>query len=118
MDMSDKSPRVIARHWLTCHAMREIMWIEKKYLDMSQASVINSPARLRVARRYIARCPFDFCGNAADPQRYFVRQDSLVRHMEACVQQENAKRAEDDKILTDESIPLLSAWGIHPFGIV
>jgi hypothetical protein len=65
MDMSDKSPRFIARHWLTCHAMREIMLIEKKDLDMSQASVINSPARLRVARRYGARCPFDFCNNAA-----------------------------------------------------
>jgi hypothetical protein len=69
MNMSDKSPRFIARHRLTCHAMREIMWIEKRHLDMAQASVINSPARLRVAKRYIAHCPFDFCGNAADLQR-------------------------------------------------
>jgi hypothetical protein len=90
--------------------MKEIDCIEKKSLDMSQARIINSPVRMSVAMKYIARCPFVFCGNATDPHRYFARQNTLVRHMETCVKKENARRAKDDKILSDESILLLSAW--------
>jgi hypothetical protein len=104
------SAQLIARHWFTHHAMKEMGCIEKKSLDMSQARIINSPARMSVAMKYIARRPFVFCGNATDPHRYFVRQDTLVRHMETCAKKENARRAKDDKILSDESILLLSAW--------
>jgi hypothetical protein len=90
--------------------MKEVDCIEKKSLDMSQARIINNPAKMSVAMRYTARCPFVFCRNGTDPHRYFVRQDTLVRHMETCIKKENARRAQDDKILSDESILLLSTW--------
>jgi hypothetical protein len=61
--------------------MSEYLSIRGEDLDMSQATIMNSTARMLVAERYLARCPLETCVNQGKPGAEFVRDDSLVRHM-------------------------------------
>jgi hypothetical protein len=75
------SNRNKARHWFTCHAMKELLRVRRKKLDMSQATIINSTTRKMVAETYLAICPLETCVNKGKPKVEFVRDDSLIRHM-------------------------------------
>ncbi|KAF8461141.1 hypothetical protein JB92DRAFT_3103191 [Gautieria morchelliformis] len=47
-----------ARHWLTCHAVKELKQIDNHEIEMSQAMVITTDARKREAIHYESRCRF------------------------------------------------------------
>ncbi|KAF8466513.1 hypothetical protein JB92DRAFT_3135770 [Gautieria morchelliformis] len=86
IQVTHTSARHVGRHWFTCHAMKELQMIDEKSLDMSQARIINTPARMRIARTHALCCPFSFCRKL---HKHFLRSDSLYRHMKLCVENEN-----------------------------
>ncbi|KAF8467073.1 hypothetical protein JB92DRAFT_3060796 [Gautieria morchelliformis] len=79
----------VARHWYSCHAMKEWKQIQKKMV-MAEATIMNTPARLQVGNSYAARCPFTFCRHPNNPNKRYMRPDSLNRHMRACAKDYNA----------------------------
>jgi hypothetical protein len=86
------------RHWFTLHAMEELKLIESNDLDMARARIITTEARKLVASKYIARCPF--CETVRGV--YFARKESLIIHMNRCVEIENKRRTADRKISASE----------------
>jgi hypothetical protein len=74
--------------------MEELKLIESNDLDMARARII----RKRVASEYIARCPF--CKTVRGV--YFARKESLIIHMNRCVEIENKRRTADRKISASE----------------
>jgi hypothetical protein len=84
------------RHWFTRHAMEELKLIESNDLDMARARIIRTEARKRAASEYIARCPF--CETGV----YFVRKESLIVHVNRCVEIENKRRTAGRKISATE----------------
>jgi hypothetical protein len=73
-----KQDRYQARHWLTCHVMREVDQVQYNQLDFRNAYVIKTEARMRAAIKYKTWCPL--CTSTD----YFVRDDTLTRHMKNC----------------------------------
>ncbi|KAF8528654.1 hypothetical protein JB92DRAFT_3093081 [Gautieria morchelliformis] len=71
----------IAKHWLTRHAMWEMKRIEARQIEMSQATIINTEARMRVANRFRTHCPHPWCRN---PTSYYVRPEALTEHITTC----------------------------------
>jgi hypothetical protein len=98
--------RDAARHWFTTHAMKELELIESNGLDMGRATIIITEAKKREAGKYIVRCPLSFCKNALKAEKYHLREESLIRHMNSCVKGENRTRAEDRQV----SISDPQAW--------
>jgi hypothetical protein len=81
-DLSLKECKDVARHWFTCHAMREVKDILRNQLDLEKATIINTEARQLVAEMYLVRCPLQNCKSRDDPDALFVRPDVVQRHME------------------------------------
>ncbi|KAF8489494.1 hypothetical protein JB92DRAFT_3148051 [Gautieria morchelliformis] len=73
--------RDLAKHWLTCHAMRELEKIEYGHIEMSQATIITTQARMLVATRFRIRCPHSPCRK---PTCYYVRPEGLAEHLTTC----------------------------------
>ncbi|KAF8490695.1 hypothetical protein JB92DRAFT_3008232 [Gautieria morchelliformis] len=71
----------IAKHWLTRHAMWELRRIEEGQIALSQATTINTEARMHVANRFRSRCPHPWCRN---PTCYYVRPEALTEHLTTC----------------------------------
>jgi hypothetical protein len=94
-----KPQRQIARHWITCHAMAELKRVQKGELDLAQAIIINTEERERIASEYKTRCPFPFCQNASRADKYHVRLEPLLNHMQGC-----AKKAAHGKRLNPQGL--------------
>jgi hypothetical protein len=83
-----------ARHWFTCHVIQELKQIESNKLMMMNARIITSEARMRVATEYKTRCPFIFC-ELTRSTGFFVREDTLARHMVHCADKKGLKVSRD-----------------------
>ena len=82
-NMASKKNSTVARHWLECHAIKELKAVRSRKLPMSRATIINTVAKKLVAERYIATCPLKTCLRKGTSRAIFPRKDtySLVRHM-------------------------------------
>jgi hypothetical protein len=77
-DMRDKKAGDVARHWFTCHAMREAQDIRRKLLVLKTASIVNTEARMNGAAMYLVRCPLLNCKDRNDPDALLVQPDQLL----------------------------------------
>ena len=84
-----KEDRYQARHWLTHHAMKELSQIECHKLDMSEATIINTEAKVNAAKKYKTRCPLSCPHKRTRTADSFVRHYCLVRHMVRCAKRQN-----------------------------
>ena len=48
-DLTKKNEKLVARHWFTCHAMREVQDILRKTFELEKARIINAEAKRQVA---------------------------------------------------------------------
>jgi len=72
-----------ARHWMETHVMEELKGIDQGRLYMAQAPTLRTEAKVEAARRYRVFCPIPGCVSTRC-HRFFVRKDSIVRHMFGC----------------------------------
>jgi hypothetical protein len=98
--------RDTARHWVTIHAMKELELIESNDLDIARALIISTEAKKRVAGEYIVHCPLSFCKNASKAEKYHVREEPPIHHMNSCVKRENKTRAADVDSCEYEAVPI------------
>ena len=88
-----KESRYQARHWITCHAMEEVSQIERHHLDMAKAKIITTEQKMKTAIEYRTWCPLclQTSHTKTGPQDFYVRDDSLVRHMVGCAKKRNVE---------------------------
>jgi hypothetical protein len=101
-----KADRDQSRHWIVCHAMKEAELIETGELEMANANIVNTEARMNIAAQYKIKCPFSFC-KGIGPKGWVVREDSLKRHVLRCAKRHNIPLSDDAaKALVDASMDL------------
>ena len=97
--MRVKEDRYQARHWLAHHAMKELSQIECHKLDLSEATIINTEARVNATKKYKTRCPLSCLHTSSKKTRTadsFVRNYCLVRHMVRCTKRQNIELSKID----------------------
>jgi len=68
---------------------KELEDIEAGILTMEAATIITSPAKQIAAERYKLYCPYS--NGCKTPEKFFIRQDALVRHMKSCAADQGIK---------------------------
>jgi hypothetical protein len=79
--------------------MAELRMVQRGELNLAQAVIINTEGRERVASDYTTRCPFPFCKNRSRAEKYHVRLEPLLKHMQGC-----AKKAAPGKRLNRQEL--------------
>jgi hypothetical protein len=74
--------------------MKEAELIETGQLEMANAKILNTNARMNVAAEYKVKCPFTFC-KGIGPKCWVVRDDSLSRHILRCAKRHNIPLTKD-----------------------
>jgi hypothetical protein len=74
--------REAALHWLTSHVVKEFQGITSNNLDMSQATILHTRAKMAIAGSYIRRCPFMGCKDSKSS--FHVEAKALANHMMEC----------------------------------
>jgi len=87
--------KYLSRHWFSNHAMKELEDIERGKLTMERALIVTTQAKIQIANKYRIYCWFKKCRHIRS-KKFFVRHDSIVRHLRKCAKANNVSMSKDE----------------------
>ena len=101
--------RASSKHWMTDHAMMELAKIESGELGESQATILTTQARRKMAQQYRVYCPHkDDCDLL--PGAWLVLPVHVMGHVPWCAKRHNITMSKADmKMWRDNNMALFNS---------
>ena len=98
-----------AKHWMADHAMMELKKIESGELGESQATILTTQAKRRVAQRYRVYCPYRVNCDLL-PGAWLVLPLDVMNHVFWCAKRHNISMSKADaKMWRNNNMALLNS---------
>ncbi|KAF8579092.1 hypothetical protein K439DRAFT_419477 [Ramaria rubella] len=93
--------KMIVKHYLNCHALRELLQLHKKTLKLEDCVTLKSAEMVKIAEEYCLRCPINGCGHE------FADLSSFKRHMKTNIAPHGGTRSKGavEVIIDNDVVP-------------